>query len=572
MASRWRRGRGCRRPGRGPDTSSSLLLEVRGEVAATKPPRPGDEGLHATDGVEGAGTGGSLRWPAMPPLTVALHAGQLLQPVPGGIGRYVRALLAALPGVGVTPLAFAAGPRPDDLEGPWADLGPPRGPARYELWHRLRRPHVRAAGDVLHATSLAVPPPGGRPLVVTVHDLVFLRQPEHLTPRGVAFHRRGLDLARRDAAAVVVPTAWGRDDLLGEGFAADRVHVAHHGCTSARPRPAATLRCSDGSACGTPFVLFASTIEPSKGRRRPGRRPRCGARRTPRPRPAAGDGGAGRVGVSRPDLDRPGVVVLGRWATPSSRCCTASAGPRPPRPLRGASGCRWPRPWARGCPVVTTDAACLPEVAGGAADLVPVGDVEALGAALLRWSRTRGPPGGAERAGGGHGPSLHLGCQRPRPRRRSMPPQRRTPAPSGGGVTVSGVGVPPRPQAGVRHVAPGPAGTGRQRRDRRPGSAAGGARRVRHPGRPAGAGMYVVELVRALAAVRRRDLSWWPGGTTTPGGGRSHLRRRSRPSPPATALRLAWEQAWPLASPPRRPGGVARPHYTLPCCCAGRRW
>jgi glycosyltransferase involved in cell wall biosynthesis len=45
---------------------------------------------------------------------------------------------------------------------------------------------------------------------------------------------------------------------------------------------------------------------------------------------------------------------------------------------------------ARGCPVVTTDAACLPEVAGGAADLVPVGDVEALGAALLRLVEDEG--------------------------------------------------------------------------------------------------------------------------------------------------------------------------------------
>jgi glycosyltransferase involved in cell wall biosynthesis len=33
---------------------------------------------------------------------------------------------------------------------------------------------------------------------------------------------------------------------------------------------------------------------------------------------------------------------------------------------------------ARGCPVVTSDAACLPEVGGGVAAVVPVGDVGAL--------------------------------------------------------------------------------------------------------------------------------------------------------------------------------------------------
>jgi glycosyltransferase involved in cell wall biosynthesis len=39
---------------------------------------------------------------------------------------------------------------------------------------------------------------------------------------------------------------------------------------------------------------------------------------------------------------------------------------------------------ARGCPVVTTDAACLPEVTGGAAELVAVGDVAGLVASLDR--------------------------------------------------------------------------------------------------------------------------------------------------------------------------------------------
>ncbi len=79
----------------------------------------------------------------MPPLTVAVHVGQLLQPVPGGIGRYVRALLPCLPAAGVEPVAFAAGPRPEGLDGlPYVDLGWPRGPLRYEAWHRLGRPRL----------------------------------------------------------------------------------------------------------------------------------------------------------------------------------------------------------------------------------------------------------------------------------------------------------------------------------------------------------------------------------------------------------------------------------------------
>ena len=333
----------------------------------------------------------------MPSRTVALHAGQLLQAVPGGIGRYVRALAAALPGAGVTPHPFAAGSRPAGVDGTWHDLGRPGGGVRYEVWHRLRRPAVRVPGDVVHATSLAVPPPGGRPLVVTVHDLVFLRQPEHLTPRGVAFHRRGLELTRAEAAAVVVPTAWGREDLLREGFEAERVHVAHHGvAVGPAPTAAQTAAVLDRLGVRTPFVLFASTIEPRKGAVDLLAAHAALARSCPDlGLVLAGPQGWGAV----PDLDRPGVVATGHVGDAElevlyrSALCLAH-----PARYEGF-GLQVAEAMARGCPVVTTDAATLPEVAGGAADLVPVGDVDALAGALRRLAED--PLHRAERSAAG---------------------------------------------------------------------------------------------------------------------------------------------------------------------------
>ena len=304
-------------------------------------------------------------------MKVAVHAGQLLQPVPGGIGRYVTHLLAALPGAGVEPVAFAAGPAPASVT-PWVDLGWPRGALRYELWHRLRRPVVRVDGDVVHATSLAVPPPGGRPLVVTVHDVVFLRQPDVLTARGVSFHRRGLEIARREAAAIVVPTEFGRDDLAREGVDAARIHVAPHGVEVGTPSTAPP------PASG-PYLLFVSTIEPRKG---VGDVIEAHARL----RAAHPDLQlvlAGRPGWGAPpDTDRPGVVVTG--ALDDDRLDAA---------YRGAIALVVPSTYegfslpvleamARGCPVVTSDAACLPEVGGGASVVVPTGDVGALTDAL----------------------------------------------------------------------------------------------------------------------------------------------------------------------------------------------
>lgn len=300
-------------------------------------------------------------------MKVAVHAGQLLQPVPGGIGRYVRSLLAALPGAGVTPVPFAAGPLPGAV-----DLGWPRGPLRYEAWHRLRRPVVRVEGDLVHATSLAVPPVRGRPLVVTVHDLVFLRQPEHLTARGVSFHRRGLELARRDAAAFVVPTEFGRDDLAREGVDPARIHVAPHGVDT--PTPSDVPPPVDG-----PYVLFVSTLEPRKGvDDLLDAHQRVRAQHPDVQLVLAGPAGWGEP----PDTDRPGVVVVGNLDEPALDSAFRHALALVVPERYAGFGLPIIEGMARGCPVITSDAACLPEVGGGAAIVVPTGDAAALADAL----------------------------------------------------------------------------------------------------------------------------------------------------------------------------------------------
>ena len=200
-------------------------------------------------------------------MKVALHAGQLLQPIPGGIGRYVHSLLRVLPAAGVDAFAFAAGARPPGVprRTAWVDLGPPHGSVRYEMWHRLRRPPLRLAADVVHATSLVVPPVRETPLVVTVHDVAFLRVPDVSTRRGVNFHRRGLELTRRDADLVISVSAFTRDELLREGFDADAIVVAHLGVD---PPPARDDDEIDAAVASVgvrpPFIVTVGTVEPRK--------------------------------------------------------------------------------------------------------------------------------------------------------------------------------------------------------------------------------------------------------------------------------------------------------------------
>jgi glycosyltransferase involved in cell wall biosynthesis len=314
---------------------------------------------------------------------VALHVGQLRQPTPGGIGRYVRELLAALPSAGVDAVPFAAGAVPD-APPRFVDLGWPHGPVRYELWHRLRLPPlpIRLVDgvDVVHAPSLAVIPAGGRPLVVTVHDLAFQRVPEAFTRRGLAFHRRALDRARAHAAVVVAPSRATADDLTEHGFDPGRIHVAHHGAPTApaaAPAEEAARRAAQG--LDGPYVLAVGTVEPRKGLD-----VTAAAVRILRERGhdvvlvVVGRAGWGAV----PELDVPWVRRLGAVDD-----ATLSALYRGAAALAQSS--RWEgfglpvlEAMAHGCPVVASDTASLPEIVGPAAPLVPVGEPEPLAEAL----------------------------------------------------------------------------------------------------------------------------------------------------------------------------------------------
>ena len=289
-------------------------------------------------------------------LGLALHTGQLGQPVPGGIGRYVRGLLSHLPEAGITVEPFSATR--------W----------RYQTWHRFRAPPLRLPRevDVVHTPSLAVPPTGRRPLVVTVHDLAF----SYLTPRGAAFHRRGLDLARAEAAAVVVPSAFTGAELAAAGFEAGRIHVVHHGID---PPPDASAgdfpgRLSRLEVTG-PYLLAVGTIEPRKGLDVLARA--CAAL----PGVAlvlAGPPGWGDV----PGLDRPAVRRLGQVSDADLDALYGGALSLVMPSRTEGFGLPALEAMARGCPVVVSGAGALPEVVGDAGVIVPPGDPDALAGAL----------------------------------------------------------------------------------------------------------------------------------------------------------------------------------------------
>lgn len=213
------------------------------------------------------------------PLHVAMVVEQLWQPVPGGSGTYVHALAAQLATRSDVHLTgVRAWHRPDERD---VDLPPSTGTAAsrlsrrplYAAWSRLRRPRVRpAAGawgtpyDVIHATTWAVPPRNA-PLVVTVHDLAFRRDPTHFTQHGVSFFEHAVGITRHEADVVVVPSRSTRDDCVEAGFDADRVRVVPHGVQTLAVSEEEVAGFRARHALSREVVLWCGTLEPRKNLR-----------------------------------------------------------------------------------------------------------------------------------------------------------------------------------------------------------------------------------------------------------------------------------------------------------------
>ena len=208
--------------------------------------------------------------PTTTPLRAALVVEQLWQPVPGGSGTYIRELAAALSRRhDVRPAGLAAGhraPPPADwrLDVPVRQVPLPRR-ALYAAWQRglLRAELVLPGADVVHATTWAVPPTR-RPLVVTVHDLAFLREPAHFTAHGNAFFRRALATVRDRAHAVVVPSRATAGECVAAGLDEELVHVVPHGVDVPEVGPSQVTDVRRRHGIPGSYVMWAGTVEPRK--------------------------------------------------------------------------------------------------------------------------------------------------------------------------------------------------------------------------------------------------------------------------------------------------------------------
>jgi glycosyltransferase involved in cell wall biosynthesis len=141
----------------------------------------------------------------------------------------------------------------------WGGDGRATKVTRDMLWYpaRLGRAAKEAGVGVLHCPTMRAPMRAKIPLAVTIHDVAVLRHPEAFNGWTRRYSARALPRVADAASAIVVGSAFSRDELL-DVLPVDqsKVRVIPYGVG-----PPFT---PDGPAADGDYVLAVSTLEPRK--------------------------------------------------------------------------------------------------------------------------------------------------------------------------------------------------------------------------------------------------------------------------------------------------------------------
>ena len=269
------------------------------------------------------------------------------------------------------------------------------------LWHRLEWPSVEwLAGsfDVVHAAHPLLIPARQAAQVVTIHDLFFMTAPERMHAEIRRDYPELTPVHARRADAIVTPSAYTKGLVEQLGVAAERIHVCSLGAPKWRTLGERPNLPADG------YVLFVGTLEPRKN---VGVLLDAYERLLQRLNPVPDlvlAGGASEDAT--PWLDRINraplaghVRHLGYVENAGREALYAGARLLVLPSLDEGFGLPVLEAMAAGIPVVASNRGALPEVTGGAADLVEPDDPDGLARALERvltdvsWATSRAVAG-----------------------------------------------------------------------------------------------------------------------------------------------------------------------------------
>jgi len=262
------------------------------------------------------------------------------------------------------------------------------------LWEQLAQPVIlrRMGVDLLHAMAFAGPLATPCPFVVTIYDLSFLRYPEAFRP----WNRWYLSCftahsARRARRVIAISQSTRRDVVTRLKVPAERVTVVYCGADEAfHPLPSAEVeRFRRERGLPDRFILFLGTLEPRKNLTtliRAYGRWRQAESNIPKLVIAGGKGWYyDQIFAEVERLGLAGVVIFPGYVTQEELPLWYNAADLFVYPSRFEGfGLPVLEAMACGTPVVTTNVASLPEVAGDAALLVSPDDEEQLIEAMRR--------------------------------------------------------------------------------------------------------------------------------------------------------------------------------------------
>ena len=252
------------------------------------------------------------------------------------------------------------------------------GPLLVESWLRLGWPKVESIvdnADLVHSTTI-IPPATSLPLVVTIHDLAFLRHPDFFTSRGNKVFRRSLDIMLNKADMVLCSSQATLEDCVTAGFNSDRLRHVPLGVRAQTITDEDRARVRATYGLPEQFVLFVGTLEPRKNLTR--LIEALGSLRDAPPLVVVGMAGWGDEAPSTAhDVRFTGFVPANDLPALYEACSVFAF----PSILEGY-GLPVIEAMAHGAAVVTSRGTSTEEVAGGAAVLVDPLSVESIAAGL----------------------------------------------------------------------------------------------------------------------------------------------------------------------------------------------
>jgi glycosyltransferase involved in cell wall biosynthesis len=189
-----------------------------------------------------------------------------------GVSMYATRLLQHLPTVAPenTYTAFVGRDAPE-IQGMHLSVSPVntvRPPIRIG-WEQTGLPlqAARAGLDLLHCMVNVSPLLYGVPVIVTVHDLSFLRFPETFPRAKAIYLRLATGYSARSARRVIAVSDSTRRDLIElAGVQPERISVVHLGVDDRFRRLPDDERAAFAATVfgGRPFILYVGTLQPRK--------------------------------------------------------------------------------------------------------------------------------------------------------------------------------------------------------------------------------------------------------------------------------------------------------------------